>query len=77
VLDLVERPDRGEAGSTRRRRLDVERDVLALGEPGEAPVGAVADDRVQSGEVRQAIAQELACGDNVVRPSGACPGGDG
>ena len=40
VLDPVERPDWDEAADTRWRRLDVEREVLTLGEPRERRAGS-------------------------------------
>jgi hypothetical protein len=52
VLDPVERPDRDEAADTRRRRLDVEREVLALAEPAEPAVGPVTDDRADARQIR-------------------------
>jgi hypothetical protein len=76
VLDLMERPERGEAADTRWRRLDVQREVLTLGERREAPVGPVADDRADAREIGQAIAQELASGHDVVGSSGVRASGE-
>jgi hypothetical protein len=76
VLDLVQGPDRDEAADARWRRLDVQREVLALGERREAPVGPVADDRADARQISQAIAQELAGGDDVVGSSGVRASGE-
>jgi hypothetical protein len=51
--------------------------VLALGELGQAPIGAVADDRAKAGQVREARAQELARGHDVVRPGEHAPAATG
>ena len=77
MLYPIERPEQGESAGARWGHLDVELEVLALGEPREAAVGAVADDRPHAREIVQAIAQELAGGHDIVRPGRARPGGDG
>lgn len=50
---------RDEAAHARWRRLDIERDVPALGEPREAAVGAVDGDRADAREIGQAVTQKL------------------
>ena len=70
VLDPTQRPDRDEAARALRWRLDVEPDVLALGEPRKTAVGVVADDGPHARKVGEAVAQELASGDYVVRSGG-------
>jgi hypothetical protein len=77
VLNPIARPDRHEATDTRWRRLDVEREVLARREPRQAPIRAIADDRVDAREIGEAIPQELAGGHHVVRPGRAGIGRDG
>jgi hypothetical protein len=62
-------PNRDEAAKTRWPRLDAEREVLALCEPREPTVDAIANDRADARELGQAVAQELAGGHDVVRPS--------
>jgi len=76
VLDPIERPERGGAAGARWRRLDVEREVRAVGEPRETAVGPVADDRPHAREIGQAIVQELAGGDDVVGSSGVRASGE-
>jgi hypothetical protein len=76
VLDPIERPDRDEAADACWWRLDVERDVLAGRELREAAIGAVADDRPQPSETGQALTQELASGNDIVRAGRARPGGN-
>ena len=50
--------------------------MLALGEPRETAVGAVADDRLHAREISEAVAPELAGGHDVVGSSGARVGGE-
>jgi hypothetical protein len=69
-------PDRDEAADTRWPRLDVEREVLALGEPHKPAVGAIANDHADARELGQAVAQELVGGHDVVRPSGVGASGN-
>ena len=65
-----------EAARTPWRRLDVEPEVLALGEPRETAVGAVADDRLHAREISEAVAPELTGGHDVVGSNGARVGGE-
>jgi len=65
-----------EAADTRWRRLDVEREVLALSERREPAVGPVADDRPHAREIGEAVAQELPGRRDVVGTSGVRPSGE-
>lgn len=58
VLDLVQRPERGEAAHALRWRLDVELNVLALGQRRELRLRPVANDCPNRWQVRQTLVQE-------------------